>query len=829
VTTSSFLKLSGNIRIGELLVQAGMLTQSQLQEATRHAGTKRLQIGQILVMYGYLTARDLQSALAAQSMIRDRSLELSQALRSLKVAYKTGSRFEDVVSSQTSGSNQKLPTGKLGELLLDSGAITSEQFFKAMDKSMTTGVPLGRTLVFEKLISDELLSAVLDAQVRLRDQMLTREEAIQAVQRAAGLPLTGAASSGQQQLNPPVGRLGELLVMANVLSATTVLDSLEWALANQQSIGQVFQSQGLISQELLDNALTLQRMIRENALTLPQAAEALKAIHQEGADAQEVIEGLKAQAVASKPTIDYMKLLTLARVVSHDDIGNAIEAGLNKPEVLGRLLVLTGFITKDAMMATLSCLSLLISGELTQDDAVVSLDYCLHHRPNRPIDFEDALKDLGWQPQRKESKSLESGGEVAAAKPVPPADAVAKSAANESAANAEANATVNDDVASAPADDVVTSVAASEAVTQAASSDAVTNASPALAADAAAPDEVARPQAADASAQAPHTPTDAADVAASVAADPIANVAADPIANVATAIAAEAAEATAIAAEAATVKSLAETKGLEAPPPEVENVPQGIAKEKLSEVMEPGVDIDTSELEDEGDSQAVTADLSASAPGSVKGRKFAETIAPEDPRARELANFINPQSKNDGILEKTAKGQLNSVVFESYARLAESYIENGNNADAQHVYERILVLRLQELGPNNISLVGDFKNLAAVLCTQEKFDRAEPFLRRAIYILESAGSQPLTLADFVSFLANIYLRQGKFGEAEPLLNQALDVRRKELGPDHLEISDSLFDLARLYRKTNRTEESEQLYTRAKDILAKNQTHDQFAD
>jgi len=680
VTTSSFLKLSGNIRIGELLVQAGMLTQAQLQEATRHAGAKRLQIGQILVMYGYLTAKDLQSALAAQSMVRDRSLDLNQALRSLKIAYKTASRFEDVVSNQSFAGSLKLPTGKLGELLLDAGVINSDQFFKAMDKSMTTGVPLGRTLVFEKLISDELLSAALDAQVRLRDQMLTREESIQSVQIAAGIPLSEGSRSASQPAVTPVGRLGELLVMANVLTATTVLDSLEWALVNQQPIGQVFLSQGLVNQELLDTALVLQRMVRETSVTVLQAAEAIKAVHQGGADAQQVIDDLKAQTVASKPTIDYMKLLTLARVVTHDDIGTAIEAGLNKPEVLGKLLVMTGFMSEPSMEATLRCLAMLSSGELNQDDAVVSLDYCLHHRQEREVSFDDALKDLGWQPQKTEEKVQEAKAEEAQAP---------------SGAEAAAPSNVESDVID------------------------------------------------------------------------------------------------------------------------------------ISDLI-----IDIDDVEPSGDPQSVTGDLTGNLsppPGQSKGRKFVETIAPEDPRARELATLIGLQNKSDGILEKTAKGELNSVVFDSYARLAESYIENGNNAEAQVVYERILVLRLQELGPNHPNLVGDFRNLAAVLCTQEKFDRAEPFLRRAISILETGASQPLMLADFVSFLANIYLRQSKFSETEPLLNQALEIRRKHLGPEHLEISDSLFDLARLYRKTNRTEESEQLYSRAKDILAKNHAQDQFSD
>ena len=217
MTTSSFLKSSGNIRIGELLVQAGMLTTPQLQDATKHAGAKRLQIGQILVMYGYLTARDLQSALAAQSMLRDRTVDLGQVLRSLKVAYKTGSRFEDVIGSQAGAVNLKVKTGKLGELLLDAGIITSDQFLTSMDQSLVTGLPLGRTLVLDQVISDILLTTALDTQIRLRDQMLSREEAIAVLQAAAGIiPSDGKVPARRPGPQREGLRIGELLVMATL-------------------------------------------------------------------------------------------------------------------------------------------------------------------------------------------------------------------------------------------------------------------------------------------------------------------------------------------------------------------------------------------------------------------------------------------------------------------------------------------------------------------------------------------------------------------------------------------------------------------------------------
>jgi tetratricopeptide (TPR) repeat protein len=208
-----------------------------------------------------------------------------------------------------------------------------------------------------------------------------------------------------------------------------------------------------------------------------------------------------------------------------------------------------------------------------------------------------------------------------------------------------------------------------------------------------------------------------------------------------------------------------------------------------------------------------------------KGRKFVDTIAPEDSRGTELADLMTQMKGGGGFLEKTARGDQRNFLFDSYNRLAEGYTETGNYKEAQLVYERILVLRLHDLGPSHVDLVTDFRNLAGVLCTQEKFDKAEPFLRRAVSILETAPDQELNLADSMMFLANIYLRQSKFSECEPLLRKSLQIRERLHPSDHMEIADTMFDFARLYRKTGRIVESELMYTRAKEILAKNQARD----
>ena len=67
--------------LGDLLVKANVITQSQLDEGVRLAGNKHVQVGQMLIMAGYITPRDLQAAIDAQSALRDRTVNQGQTPR----------------------------------------------------------------------------------------------------------------------------------------------------------------------------------------------------------------------------------------------------------------------------------------------------------------------------------------------------------------------------------------------------------------------------------------------------------------------------------------------------------------------------------------------------------------------------------------------------------------------------------------------------------------------------------------------------------------------------------------------------------------------------
>jgi AraC-like DNA-binding protein len=78
--------MADNIRIGELLIRAGFLSQTDLEEALEIAQTTDQRIGQVLLRSGFLTTQQLQYALSVQEQIRAGSLSVERGIEALKLS-----------------------------------------------------------------------------------------------------------------------------------------------------------------------------------------------------------------------------------------------------------------------------------------------------------------------------------------------------------------------------------------------------------------------------------------------------------------------------------------------------------------------------------------------------------------------------------------------------------------------------------------------------------------------------------------------------------------------------------------------------------------------
>jgi Tfp pilus assembly protein PilF len=330
-------------------------------------------------------------------------VDQATATKCLKIATKTGMSFADVYRDQI-GQRTDSSTNKLGELLLDAHLIDREQFGKAMQRSLATGLPLGRILVLNGAISEHILTEALEIQVRIRDGMMERMEAVTALRAQIGdfdseelqrqtMPFKAALTEAPRRKGV---RLGELLVMAGLMAETDVMSALEIGLLQEQLIGQVFIAQGFVTEELLEVALALQQKVDQSILQPLEAGQALAKISATGITVDEAIDGFVAPKEQVYEPLTFDKMLVLARVISSEDIESALEQVLQSPQLLAQMLRMTNFIDEHTSSAVLQCYSMMSNNFLSQDDAIIALDYCLNKEVDRQITFGEALSELGW-------------------------------------------------------------------------------------------------------------------------------------------------------------------------------------------------------------------------------------------------------------------------------------------------------------------------------------------------------------------------------------------------------------------------------------------------
>lgn len=121
-------------RIGDVLLNKGLITHEQLEEAIKISQSESKFLGEILVSRQLISSNDLKDVLEEQQ----------------KNAVKIASEY----------SSKK----RLGEMLIEKGLISDSQLSKALQEAKSFGIPIGSMLVKMGLISIEQLKETLSEQ-----------------------------------------------------------------------------------------------------------------------------------------------------------------------------------------------------------------------------------------------------------------------------------------------------------------------------------------------------------------------------------------------------------------------------------------------------------------------------------------------------------------------------------------------------------------------------------------------------------------------------------------------------------------------------------------
>ena len=166
-----------SIRIGDILVGAGILSSEILDSRVDVARLLSQPLGQTLVQFGDVTNYQLISAVQLQSLCLDGVLPLDVAVEAMGLVRNSDCYLEAALE-KVGFIDSNAGTTRLGELLVDAELVNQDQMTMALDIAFRECTPLGQVLFHLGLISPAIIVKSLAAQKRVRSGQLTRAEAV---------------------------------------------------------------------------------------------------------------------------------------------------------------------------------------------------------------------------------------------------------------------------------------------------------------------------------------------------------------------------------------------------------------------------------------------------------------------------------------------------------------------------------------------------------------------------------------------------------------------------------------------------------------------------
>jgi len=145
-------------QLGDLLVDEGLLTEDELEQALLEQARSGRLLGQIVVSHGYVSAFSLARVLSEQHGVHVRQPDDGQATATVALALAEPPEF---------GATEKVtdaPWRPLGKLLLERGFLTEPQLNDALSEQREGHGRLGEILVSRGLLSGTQLAQALAEQ-----------------------------------------------------------------------------------------------------------------------------------------------------------------------------------------------------------------------------------------------------------------------------------------------------------------------------------------------------------------------------------------------------------------------------------------------------------------------------------------------------------------------------------------------------------------------------------------------------------------------------------------------------------------------------------------
>jgi hypothetical protein len=262
-------------KLGELLIEAGLVSRAQLDAALVQGESTGLPLGRVLVTNGWLSEQLLSSALNAQILVRDRRVSREQAISSLRAALERQIPIEQTLAETGVSLHLANETVRLGELLVMAKLLDEEKLMQAVELGLVNEQPIGQVLVKNGMVSETVLQTALAIQSMVTKGELRKVQSGRVLELVNTEKLSLAEAVERVQPTPPRDSsnlpLYQFLQLAGVIGPPDIEEALKVGSRDTHLMGQMLMMTGALDQNLLGIAMNCSSLMAQGILKTEQA------------------------------------------------------------------------------------------------------------------------------------------------------------------------------------------------------------------------------------------------------------------------------------------------------------------------------------------------------------------------------------------------------------------------------------------------------------------------------------------------------------------------------------------------------------------------------
>jgi hypothetical protein len=301
-----------DLLLGNLFQRWNIVKERDLASALQISEQVDLPLGKSLIALNLISAYDLKNAVQLQSMLRDGILSIDEGDRAMRFC-----RTERITLGQSlnragliSASGVRV---RLGRLLLESDCIESDDLSRNLSISQTTNLPLGMVLINNHTINQATLDSLIEIQKLVRTKSLKSTDA-EFKDVVAQLHRCKRSSTVFDT------RIGNLLLLAGVISDEELTTAIEMSSANQKLLGELLVEFGWITENTLAASVELQGALRQGLTDIETTAKVLGTVHTTQRDVDTVF---RESTPAFTKKLLLGKFLIIAGFIDHQELRTA--------------------------------------------------------------------------------------------------------------------------------------------------------------------------------------------------------------------------------------------------------------------------------------------------------------------------------------------------------------------------------------------------------------------------------------------------------------------------------------------------------------------------